>query len=355
MRLGAFPTTLHDIDRLPPAGGVVVVANHACYLDPLFVAWAVDRAGRRARFVATADVFRNRTSRWILTSLFALIPARRYRTDTRALREVLRYLAAGEIVCIFPEGERAALGSLQQPLAGTARFLAQLEYPVIPVGVSGTYDVWPRWSGRFRRLPVTVRVGRPLDFRGSDPQTLVYQSIRALIDVEPQPVHRGRIEPSRLSLVLWGCPACLDVEQWDAAQLRCGRCAAAWEWLPTGLFRDAHGREQPLADIAAPLWSAPATSALQARASGWHEPSVSGPIAPLESIGESDLSADSSGVRFDQRFIPIDTIRSITVERSDTLQVASASEMWQFRIAPPASAFRLQRALIGWRHQRGVE
>src|SRR5262249_28181082 len=155
-----------------------------------------------------------------------------------------------------------------------------------PVGVSGTYDVWPRWSGMFRRMPVAVRVGRPIEFRDSDPQALVYESIRALIDAEPQPVHRGRIEPSRLSLVLWGCPACLDVEQWNAAQLRCGRGAAAWEWLPGGLFRDAQGRVQSLADVAAPLWSAPVESALRARASGWHEPSTAGTIAPLQSIGE---------------------------------------------------------------------
>lgn len=348
MRAGAFPTRVYDEWRIPGEGGVVIVANHASYLDPLFVGWATDRIKRTARFVATAEVFRNRFSRWIMESIFAAIQVRRYRTDARALREILRYLEAGEIVCIFPEGERAALGSLQPPLPATARLLARLNYPVVPVGLSGSYDVGPRWAGTILRAPVTIRVGPPIDFRSGDPGQLIYSSIRRLLTCDPQPVHKGRLDASRLSLVIWRCPRCLDLEAWNAAALRCGRCLAVWEWLPTGRFRDGARNVQTLAELAGPVWDCPEQGALRVKASGWHERSMQGPIRPLERLGESELYLDQGGLRFRQLFVPLGAIDSITTERSDTLQIATASSMWQFRVAPPHSVFRLQRALWHW-------
>ena len=72
----------------------------------------------------------------------------------------------GEVVCIYPEGERTWDGTLQPFRRGTLRValsaLAQ-GHDVLPVGIEGMYDVLPRW-GRPRRHPgeVFVRYGAPM-------------------------------------------------------------------------------------------------------------------------------------------------------------------------------------------------
>jgi hypothetical protein len=69
-----------------------------------------------------------------------------------------------------------------------------------------------------------------------------------------------------------------------------------------------------------------------------------GPIAPLEPLGDGDLEVGPDGLRFGDLRVPLDRIRTLTTERADTLQVATAEAMWQF-VLEGGSAFRLQRAL----------
>jgi hypothetical protein len=98
---------------------------------------------------------------WVMPRVNA-IPIRRYRIDPQAVRVVLRRLSQGEGVGIYPEGERSWDASLQPFRRGTIRVLLKAGVPVIPCGVSGSYDVWPRWSKSIRRRTVRVEFGSPL-------------------------------------------------------------------------------------------------------------------------------------------------------------------------------------------------
>lgn len=122
-----------------------------------------------------------------------------------------------------------------------------------------------------------------------------------------------------------------------------------WEWLPTGDFRGVDGTILTLAELARPVWRCPQPRGLRAIASGWTERSTDGPIRPLEPLGEAELCLDSDGLRFQHLFVTLASIRSVTVERADTLQIATTSQMWQFRVSARGSAFRMQLALTEWR------
>ena len=39
---------------------------------------------------------------------------------------------------------------------------------IVPCGISGSYDVWPRWSKRPRRCPVKIHFGEPIEFGRHD-------------------------------------------------------------------------------------------------------------------------------------------------------------------------------------------
>jgi 1-acyl-sn-glycerol-3-phosphate acyltransferase len=59
-------------------------------------------------------------------------------------------LGAGHPVLVFPEGERSPDGRMQALRPGIALLMKRVRAPIVPVGIAGTYDAWPRW----RRLPI---------------------------------------------------------------------------------------------------------------------------------------------------------------------------------------------------------
>jgi 1-acyl-sn-glycerol-3-phosphate acyltransferase len=344
-----LPVRVDERARVPRRGGAVLVANHACYADPVFlqcVTW------RRIHFLATAEVFRGAAARWVMRRASA-VPVRRYRVDPAAYRELLRRTGHGELVGVFVEGERSPLGAYQGALPHVARMLRLLEVPVIPVGISGNYDVGPRWAGRLRVRRVRVRIGPPLLFGDGDPAQPIDRAIRSLLDDDPQPVRLAGLERCALRRVLWRCPACLDEAGWQAASLSCRACGAQWRETAHGRFHasGSDATELTLAELARPVWQAPEAEALEAEAKGAAERSVFGPIEPLVPLGEGRLVVTPRAVSFGDLSIPLADVRTASTERADTLQLATATAMWQFRLRD-GSAFRLQRAVDRWSRGR---
>ena len=335
MSVGVMPAQIEGKQHIPRSGPAVLIANHACYIDFLYVGAATRR---QIRFVATIEAFRKPLSRWFVTRLNS-IPLSRYCHDFAATRDILRSLQEGELVAIFPEGERSTLGRLQAPLPAAAKLLARLPYPIVPVGISGSYDVGPRWADHIRRRRVRVRIGAPIDLSVGDPTEGVAAALRKLVDPDPQPVDLEGLPLDRLARVLWACPRCRDEVSWRAERLRCEVCGATWDPTREGWFVDDTGQQRSLADIASPLWDQPDEPPPSGRATGWYEGSEFGSFHALEPLGAGELEIDADALRFEDLTVPIDHIQRVTTERADTLQVATIDRMWQFR-PERESAFR---------------
>ena len=110
---------------------------------------------------------------WLAPRVGAL-PTRRYRIDPQAVRVALRLVQRGEGVGVFPEGERSWDGELQGLRGGSIRLLLKAGVPVIPCGILGTYEIFPRWGHMnwlklgFGRDPVIIRYGKPINFGRHD-------------------------------------------------------------------------------------------------------------------------------------------------------------------------------------------
>lgn len=167
-------------EHIPQRGPFVLVANHQSILDPIFVQWACPRP---LHTLTKSTQFSHPMMRFILKRLNAL-PTRRYRVDPHVVRMILRRLSEGEGVGIYPEGERSWDGELQPFRRGTVRVLLRAGVPIVPCGVAGTYDVWPRWSRKLRRARVRIRFGRPLlwrpHLRRQDREAVLPQASEAL-------------------------------------------------------------------------------------------------------------------------------------------------------------------------------
>ncbi|MCL6635928.1 MAG: 1-acyl-sn-glycerol-3-phosphate acyltransferase [Peptococcaceae bacterium] len=135
--------------NMPSSGGVVVVANHVSYWDPVVVGCAFNR---KIHYMAKAELFKITFLGPVITALGAF-PVHRDRTDRAAIRTAVTHLQEGRVIGVFPEGTRSKTGELLKPHLGAAMLAQKAGTPILPVALKGTRGVFGK---------VTVWVGEPL-------------------------------------------------------------------------------------------------------------------------------------------------------------------------------------------------
>ena len=156
-------------DHVPERGGALLVPNHVSFIDGLLVLASLDRP---LRFVVDAPYFQHPLFGPLMKSL-GTIPISASggpRMILRAFRDAGRYLDAGEIVCIFPEGQLTRTGMLLPFRRGFERLVNGRSVPIIAVHLDRVWgSIFSFAGGRFltklpERIPypVTVSIGEPL-------------------------------------------------------------------------------------------------------------------------------------------------------------------------------------------------
>jgi len=80
----------------------------------------------------------------------------------QGLKETLRRIRKGGIVVLFPEGTRSGDGELAELKSGIAVLAARAKVPVIPAGIAGTFESWPRTRMFPRPHPLRIHYGPPI-------------------------------------------------------------------------------------------------------------------------------------------------------------------------------------------------
>ncbi len=162
-------------DRLPPTGGVLLLPNHVTWIDALVLQLATPRP---VRFLVFEPIYRQPLLHPVL-KLFKSIPITpgRAKAGLSAAADALR---AGEVVCIYPEGELTRTGSLLRLRKGFEHLHRETGAPVVPVWLDqlwgsifsfegGSY--FNKWPQRLP-YPVTVAFGEPLTGDAANTATL---------------------------------------------------------------------------------------------------------------------------------------------------------------------------------------
>jgi 1-acyl-sn-glycerol-3-phosphate acyltransferase len=92
-----------------------------------------------------------------------VIPIRDGGIELSAVRQLLGTLERGEIVGVFPEGRITRDGALLPAQPGVIAIAARARVPIVPVGVRGAFEAFPRDARLPRRHAVTVAYGKPLE------------------------------------------------------------------------------------------------------------------------------------------------------------------------------------------------
>jgi 1-acyl-sn-glycerol-3-phosphate acyltransferase len=159
---------------VPERGPLIVIANHAAWLDPV---WLIKALPLRLTPLMTSLYFDRPVLRWLMTHVVPAIrvQAGGFRRETPEIEQAVQVLNRGEAVLLFPEGmvrrrEDVLLRAFGQ---GTWRMLR--ERPATPVLICWIEGGWGSFTSYangppLRNKPLDRR--RPIDIAVCEPRVL---------------------------------------------------------------------------------------------------------------------------------------------------------------------------------------
>ncbi len=165
--------------HVPREQGGLLLSNHQSHLDPVLLGLACDR---RLNYLARESLFRFTPFRWLIQSLDA-IPIDREGVGLSGLKETLRRLKQAELVLIFPEGTRTRDGQISPLKPGFCALARRGRAPLVPVGIEGAFEAFPRGAPFPLPARLAVVFGEPLtqeDVAGLSDQALVAEVERRM-------------------------------------------------------------------------------------------------------------------------------------------------------------------------------
>jgi len=145
------------LENVPRRGGALLVSNHVSFLDVLALGVSCPRP---LSYMARSSLFFPPLG-GLIRSVGAF-PIEREGVGKQGLIETLNRVKDGRIVLLFPEGTRSTNGEFQPLKPGIAVLVNRAGAPVIPAGVAGTYESWPRHRPMPRPYPLRVHFGEPI-------------------------------------------------------------------------------------------------------------------------------------------------------------------------------------------------
>ena len=160
-----YRVTIFGSEKLP-AGGFLLLPNHITWVDAVVLQLACPRP---IRYIIDESIYRNR----ILNPIFRLarcIPISSRRAKD-AMRDAAERIRAGEIVCLFPEGQLTRSGTLLRLRRGYELIAREAGGPVVPVWLDQLWgSIFSFQGGKFfakwpRSIPyrVVIAFGKPPD------------------------------------------------------------------------------------------------------------------------------------------------------------------------------------------------
>jgi len=186
-------------DNIPEKGGALFVCNHMSFVDALLLTASTDRPIRFLMFQGIYDhpivkPFAKISGSIPISSML------RPRDMIRSLRAATEAIQAGEVVCIFAEGQITRIGQLLPFRRGFERIMKGVEAPIIPVHLDGVWgSIFSFEQGRFLwKLPKSIPYRTTVSFGKPMPPTATAMEVRQAVQelhTEAYAFRRAQMKP----------------------------------------------------------------------------------------------------------------------------------------------------------------
>ncbi|HEU5352644.1 MAG TPA: lysophospholipid acyltransferase family protein [Terracidiphilus sp.] len=163
----------------------VFAANHTSYMDTPVVFSALPF---QFRILAKAELWKMPFIGWYLNRSGQIpIDTTSAHTTLSSLGAGVKALRGGMPLFVFPEGSRTPDGAMQSFLSGAAFLAIRAQVPLVPIALSGVYDLLPIHTRHFFPGPLTLTVGQPISTTGiklSQADELTQRLRTAILDLQ---------------------------------------------------------------------------------------------------------------------------------------------------------------------------
>jgi 1-acyl-sn-glycerol-3-phosphate acyltransferase len=158
-----FVRQINGLENIPKNKPYILAFNHASYIDGSLIIltwlWHTDEM---VHHIMMKPMFRNWLRKLVFKTWLDQVSV------NGSIQEAIDYLMHGKIIGISPEGGRTYTGKIQKPTGtGLGVMALETQKPVIPVGIKGAFELWPRFN-RFPKLKriIQISIGKPMKFKG---------------------------------------------------------------------------------------------------------------------------------------------------------------------------------------------
>ena len=124
---------IQGLENIPKVNAFILACNHLSFFDPPAIGC---RIPRNLHYFARDSLFHGPMG--FLIRKLNSIPVNRKQLDIKTLRIVLKVLASGEPILLFPEGTRSESGSLQKAQSGLGFLAFKSGVPIVPARIIGS-------------------------------------------------------------------------------------------------------------------------------------------------------------------------------------------------------------------------
>jgi 1-acyl-sn-glycerol-3-phosphate acyltransferase len=150
-----------NLRRYPVA---VFASNHTSYIDTPVIFASIPL---QFRILAKKDLWPIPFIGWYLHRSGQIpIDTSNPRASLSSLGVAAKALRSGMPLFVFPEGGRTSDGEMRPFLSGAAYLAIRAQVPLVPMALSGVYDLLPIHTRHFYPADLTLNVGEPIETTG---------------------------------------------------------------------------------------------------------------------------------------------------------------------------------------------
>ncbi|MBU0672024.1 MAG: 1-acyl-sn-glycerol-3-phosphate acyltransferase [Candidatus Margulisbacteria bacterium] len=157
------PVKVYGLENLPAKPPYIIAPNHASSMDYASVAWATGKRHQELYPITTKLFYDNAWARFWIKVAANVVRIDSIEDFFPALRAAAQILRAGKAVYINPEGTRSTDGRILPFRPGVGVLAVETGVPLVPVYISGTWQVLPTGWIFPRPHPVYVSFGKPIE------------------------------------------------------------------------------------------------------------------------------------------------------------------------------------------------